>query len=469
METIAPPRGPHTLWKVSTASATLFDPARCSEFRIGARRYDPETATVTLSYALDEIAFDEVVVLPAGAPQPTGERKEALESVLALLHLVAGVSYFKAGVPPRVEVEAPLAPAVASLVEDVYRLGLGEFAYRNGLDRAVRISVPRLEPDDGRPAPPTVHQNGGSLVSLGGGKDSAVAFELARTVAPVTLFSVGSHPPIREAARISGLPHLVATRRISPRLLELNREGALNGHVPVTAIVSLIALATAVLHGHEQVVMANERSASQGTLHWDGIEVNHQWSKGYEFELSLRRALAQVVRGIDYFSLLRPAGELSIARAFAQMRVYHHAFMSCNSVFRLTQPAVSKWCCDCPKCRFVYLVMAPFLAPAELVAIFGADLLDDPAQISGFMALCGFQVDKPFECVGEREESVAAFRLLAESSAWGEHRVVRYARDTMLAVAGGEAGEPEKLLQLNTVDHNVPEPFLNAVLAHLRT
>jgi hypothetical protein len=248
----------------------------------------------------------------------------------------------------------------------------------------------------------------------------------------------------------------------------LNARGALNGHVPVTAIVSLLALATAVLHGHERVVMANERSASQASVHWRGIDVNHQWSKSYAFEQGLRAALgAEVVRGVDYFSVLRPASELTIARAFARMPAYHDAFTSCNSVFRLTGEAGGGWCCDCPKCRFVFLALAPFMRPAQLVGIFGLDLLEQSDQIPGFMALCGFQADKPFECVGEREESVAAFRLLCESPEWRDHAVVRHARETMLSVLPSDVARPEQILELST-QHNVPEPLLASALAHLR-
>lgn len=450
---------------VSTA-ATTFDRTRYSTFRVLERRYAAQTSTVTFSYALDDLVFEEVVALPPGAPEPTGARAQALDAVLSLLGLVAGVSYYKAAAPPHIEIEPPLPPATASLLDDVFTLGLGEFAYRNDFATPIRPSFPRA---DSRPAaPPTLPAGAGSLVPIGGGKDSVVALEIARAAGPVTLFSVGDPPPIARTAEVSGLPRLVAYRHISPLLLELNAGGALNGHVPVTAIVSLIALATAVLHGHDRVVMANERSASQGSLHWEGIEVNHQWSKGYAFEQRLRETLAaEIVRGVDYFSVLRPAGELAIARAFAGMDAYHHAFTSCNSVFRLGGAAGTTWCCDCPKCRFVFLALAPFLTPGRLEAIFGVNLLDETGQIPGFMALCGYQADKPFECVGEREESLAAFRLLADSPSWRGHRVVRHAADTLLREAPSDLADPERVLEL-AQDHNVPDPFMPALHAHLR-
>ena len=151
-------------------------------------------------------------------------------------------------------------------------------------------------------------------------------------------------------------------RTLDPGLAALNRAGALNGHVPITAIVSCVALLTAALNGFDAVAMANERSASAGNLHWDGVEVNHQFSKGLRAERLLAAAAAEAAGDTPrLFSILRPASELAIARAFARMERYHGAFTSCNAIFRI-DPALraASWCCDCPKCRFVFLALAPF-------------------------------------------------------------------------------------------------------------
>lgn len=452
------------------AIATPFDRTAFSSFRFLGHSYDAHTATARLSYALDdELRFEELITLPPGAPPAEGERAEALDRVLCLLHLVAGVSYFKAAAPPRLEPGRELSPGMAGLLDDLYTLGLGEYAYSNDLDPRTLASFAAKASTTPPTLPPLLPPGGGSLVPIGGGKDSVVALEIARAAAagPLALFSVGERPPIRGTAEIAGLPHLVAHRQISPLLLELNARGALNGHVPVTAIVSLIALASAVLHGYERVVMANERSASQGNVHWRGIEVNHQWSKGRAFENQLREVLAaEVVGGVDYFSLLRPAGELQIAGAFAKLPAYHTAFTSCNTVFRLSG-AGSSWCGDCPKCRFVYLALAPFLPPERLTAIFGRDLLADPTQTAGFLALCGFEADKPFECVGEREESVAAFRLIAEQPSWRDHAVAAAARERMLASIPADVGDPARVLELHG-EHNIPERFMDSARAYLR-
>lgn len=447
----------------------VFDPSRYSTFRFVGWRFDEPSATATLAYALDdEIAFAERIELPAGAPPLDGARAAALDAVLGLLHLVAGVSYYKTAAPRRIAVETgPLSERRARLLTDVYVQGLGEYAYVNDVDVAARV---RFVGDGAlAPRPVALPASGRSLVLVGGGKDSVVALETMRSAgADVTLFSVGDPSAIAATAAVAGLPRLIARRTLAPELLELNAAGALNGHVPVTAVVSLVALASAVLHGHDEVVLANERSASQGNLRWHGIEVNHQWSKGLAFERALRDVLAhEVASGLECFSLLRGASELGIARAFAALDAYHHAFTSCNATFRLDERRrAATWCRDCPKCRFVFLALAPFMEPDALTSIFGADLLAAPEQTAAFLALCGFEEHKPFECVGEREESVAAFRLLAADPRWAGHAVVRAARERLLPAVPADFGEPAAVLALAD-EHEIPDRLLPAVHARL--
>ena len=133
-----------------------------------------------------------------------------------------------------------------------------------------------------------------------------------------------------------------------------------------------------------------------------------------------------MVAGVRYFSLLRPLTEVAIARRFARHAAYFPIFRSCNTAFRQSpERRSSNWCCDCPKCRFVFLALAPFVDRQRLFATFGHDMLDDPAQIDGFAELCGLQRHKPFECVGEIEESAAVMAHLAAMADWRDDAVVR--------------------------------------------
>jgi hypothetical protein len=447
-------------------SPVVFDAARFRTFRFLARDLDAH-GRVTLGYALDEeIFFVERFELPVEAPLADADR-EGVDGLLSLLHWVAGVSYYKTAVPGAItsEVGSP-PPAAAALLEALYSEGLGEFAYANGLPALPRPGFPPGAPREAGPARPPALER--MLVPIGGGKDSAVALEIARrSGAETVLFSVGDAPPIARTAEVARLEHLVARRRLDPQLATLNASGALNGHVPITAIVSCVALLTAALRGLDAVVMANERSASSGNVVWDGVEINHQFSKGATVERLLRAALAESGSALEFFSILRPSSELAVARAFASMPSYHGAFTSCNAVF-LSDPErrASSWCCDCPKCRFVFLVLAPFSEPAHMREIFGRDLLEEDSQFDGFALLTATGGHKPFECVGEEEESLAAIRLLAADPRWREHRLIRRLAAEVLPRHPPTAGDPSRALALGG-EHFVPAalmPHVRAVL-----
>jgi hypothetical protein len=376
--------------------------------------FDPATGIATFDYLLDgpdPLRFTETITLPPVA----GPVPDAVCRVLDLLHVVAGVSYYKVGAPPRIEAPIAVPAEAAALFTAVYTEGLAEYAYRNDLPFVLDLVVET--PGVSGPAALVDNSEGRPLSAVGGGKDSIVTLEILRAAGldPVP-FSVNPNPVIVNVNAASGLPALAARRRLDPRLFELNQAGALNGHIPVTAINSLIAIATAVLHGLGPVVMSNERSASDPNLIWNGHDVNHQWSKGLAAEGLLRAAVtAHAGLTEPYFSLLRSLSELDIARLFARQTAYDDVVTSCNKAFKLHDPTV-RWCGDCPKCRFVFLAMAPFMPRARLAHIFGKDLFADPAQVPGYLELLGIDAHKPFECVGEVEESVVALSMLDDDA-----------------------------------------------------
>lgn len=445
-------------------TAREFEPAAIRSFRYRDWALNATSGQVTLRYALDApdqtIEFSELVHLPGditGLPTP---RRGALDACLRLLWLTAGVSYYKAAAPLQVVVEGPpLTTGELSWCRELYTQGLAEFGFQNSLDLRNRPQWPDPSTDPPRPAGSGLQLSPTALVPVGGGKDSAVTVELLRQAGvDQLLFSVNDNPAILRMVDAAGLPHVIARRLLDPRLTELNASGAFNGHIPITAVVSLIALATALISGCSAVVMSNERSASVGNLSWEGSPVNHQWSKGFAAERALAGLVAaEVSPELTYFSVLRPLSELSILRAFSAMRQYHPVFTSCNVAFRIDEARRSAgWCANCAKCRFVFLGLAPWLGPTELTAIVGANLLEDLQQVDGFLALLGIGADKPFECVGEIEESRAAVLAAASRPEWRSAPLLSVLRDRVIA-----AGPVPTLaaLLVPSPAHAVPERF----------
>ena len=448
-----------------------FERDQIESFRFVRASIDANSGEIALVYAFDQGPdLVERMRLPGAPFHWTAEQRIALERAVSLLHWLAGVSYYKAAVPKRLLVESgQLDQTTASFLQEVYESGLGEFAYRNGLSLRGRIVFPANV--DALPPAPRLDLKAEALSAIGGGKDSLVSIESLREAGIAqTLAWVGQAPLIRACAERTELPTLQIERQLAPQLFEFNRRGAYNGHIPVTAINSAMLTVAALAHGKRWVVFSNERSASYGSQIPGSGEVNHQWSKGWRFEQSFA-AVAQRLLAADfqYFSLLRPLSELAVARQFARTDRYDGHFSSCNRNFHiLGERPASRWCGVCPKCRFVFLALAPFVSKPRLVGIFGRNLLDEAGQANGFDALMEYQDHKPFECVGEGRESRAAMAALVEAPVWREDALVERFRREILPKLDVAELALAPLLQPSS-EHGVPADIWNRVDARFRT
>ena len=387
------------------------------------------------------------------APTALGAAAGAGASVrraVRVLHLAAGVSYYKCLAPVPLEIP-DLSAAERALVTALYDEGLREFAYRNGLRVPLPVEIRAAEaPDDHAGAGAGADDPGlhGALVPIGGGKDSALVAALVPDGVLLAVNPVGAQQHLADAL---GRPLLGVRRTLDPQLRALNEQGAPNGHVPVTAITSSVSVVAAASLGLRDVLMGIERSADEPTVVTpDGVPVNHQFSKSTAAELLLRDAFAPT--GVRWFSLLRPLTELAIGAAVAH-RGLGPDIVSCNRVFTVwnesTASREQRPCGDCAKCLFTALMLAPAQTPEAIEAQYGRPLLDEEAHIAPTRDLWSDQ--KPFDCVGERLETAAALVLLADREEWAGQRVVAaLAAEARSLVA--EAGvDPLSFLQLGSV------------------
>ena len=437
---------------------THFDKSSIRAFRFVRCELDTDSGVAQLVYAFDDgPELTETVTFPGAPFTLDAARAQAAERALRLLHLITGVSYYKAAVPSEIRIDSYSIDAdTAALMELIYVNGLGEFAYRNGLDLHGRVRFPvTAQPDSAAPA---LGLREHALVAIGGGKDSLVSIEALRAAnIEQTVTWIGGSQLIAACAARTGLPTLNIGRALAPELFEYNRQGAYNGHIPVTAINSAIMLLGAILGDADQVVFSNERSASYGSLIPGTGEVNHQWSKGWTCEQALGDYVQKhVAADLHYYSLLRPLSELAVARQFAKTDHYDAHFSSCNRNFHiLGERPVNRWCGVCPKCHFVFLALAPFMPKTRLVRIFGRNLLDDTSQIGGFDALLEYQDHKPFVCVGEGKESRASLATLGERPEWREDALVeRFNREIRPQLDAGELAIAP-LLEISG-EHRIP-------------
>jgi UDP-N-acetyl-alpha-D-muramoyl-L-alanyl-L-glutamate epimerase len=439
------------------------------QFRYDGYAIDRGTGRVRCTYSAGAHTFTEEFGFPPGP----GWDDPAAEAAVRILFLLAGVSYYKTTAASVVDLgDLPSTPAERSFLKTFLVHGLGEFAHRNGLDlRDVTVTGPEdaaagpvaYGPEADRP-----------LIPFGGGIDSIVTSDaVARTHPGAALCIV--HPPadrfaaIEDAAAVTGLPVTRVTRQIDPLVRRSDELGFLNGHVPVTAIVTAAAVAAAVLDDRDAVVLSNERSASVPTLVADGVAVNHQWSKGAAFE----RAFAELLRdrlgpALSVFSYLRPRSELWVARQFAGLTAFHGAFRSCNRAFRQDPAArLDHWCGECDKCCFIDLVLAPFMEAADLAAVFGGhEPLADPGNEDRFRTLLGLgRGPRPFECVGDVEECRAALELAGDRADRRDTTLLRRLLDALAAETDHHPPSPDAALLLAPHGpHLVPDRYAPADL-----
>ncbi len=338
--------------------------------------------------------------------------EKALDRAIQILFFMAGVSYYKMYLAVAIIVNAGHIDArLASFLNKTYLKGLGELLYINKLNPRMPVDFPVNSADL---EPIEINSNGSKLIGIGGGKDSLVSVEFLEDTQNLASWSLNHRPKLEPLISRIGLKHFWVDRALDPKIAELNKLDAYNGHIPISAIFSCVGAVVSILTGYRDNVVSNESSANEPNLSYEGIDINHQYSKSLEFEKDFQDILKHNFGdSIRYYSLLRPFSELRIAEFFARksFNKYKDVFCSCNRAFASNNP-VLKWCGECAKCAFVFLALTPFIDRAALEKVWeGKNLLLDPALESMYRKILGIEGDKPLDCVGEVKEARAAMRL----------------------------------------------------------
>jgi UDP-N-acetyl-alpha-D-muramoyl-L-alanyl-L-glutamate epimerase len=271
----------------------------------------------------------------------------------------------------------------------------------NGIDTTIETFMNMRSEGDSELSKVTLTFDESYIVPVGGGKDSVVTLELLKDKHPVTSFVINPRKATSQCIQTAGFSSkdgIEIFRTIDPLLIELNSQGFLNGHTPFSALLAFVSLLAGVLSGKRNIALSNEASANETTI--IGQNINHQYSKSFQFEKDFREYVSTFINNeLNYFSFLRPLHEIQIAYLFSKFPQYYKVFKSCNSGSK-----TDIWCCNCPKCLFSFIILSPFLPLTELINIFGENLLDKPSLLPVFNQLTGIDSVKPFECIGTVEE-----------------------------------------------------------------
>ncbi|MDA3837856.1 MAG: hypothetical protein PF574_02625 [Candidatus Delongbacteria bacterium] len=367
--------------------------------------YIRENSTIRITFQFiqsTDIIFNPELIIPFDKNIDI----EDLEVIIFNIGMIELISYYKACCSPKIVIKAGyLNEKQLNFWNTIYFNGLGEFLYTNQIETTpdelfnFKIDSDRIfKPLDSK-------LDDDCIIPVGGGKDSVVTLELLKNESNNIPFILNPRDASIDSVKSAGYKdHIAFQRKLDTKLFELNKEGYLNGHTPFSALLAFISTLAAFLYKKKNIVLSNENSASEGNVQFSGIEVNHQYSKSFEAEKALHDYISEYIHPeINYFSFLRPIYELKIAEFFSKYKDHFSGFRSCN-----VGSKKNIWCCNCPKCLFTYIILAPFIPKQEMVNIFGEDLLNKKELEGEFIKLLGDTDIKPFECVGTHREIKAA-------------------------------------------------------------
>ncbi len=363
---------------------------------------------------------------------PANTKISHLENLIFHVGLAEIPSYWKAACPPKIIIKAgKLNPDQLSWWNNLLIKGLGEFFFTNGID-FTQPDIVSWTVDSSRSFSPS-HDTTPSqqiFIPIGGGKDSVVTLNLLKHTFPdlktITLNPTSAAMRIINHAQTKNIS---ISRQIAPQLLELNQQGYLNGHTPFSSYLAFLTTLTAEAFGGGQIVLSNENSSNESNLEYHGQQINHQYSKTYEFEQNFREySASHLTQNSTYFSFLRPLYELQISQLFSSHSEYLPLIKSCNST-KITDG----WCGICPKCLFAFTILYPFVNESELVEVFEKNLFADESLIPLVAEMTGSSKNKPFECVGTYEETKIALFMSIQKHTGKLPKLLEYAQEKIIA------------------------------------
>ncbi len=361
--------------------------------------------TIVFHFSIDrKIFFNPLINIPLNPSlNHHNWNHEQLKSIAFHMGMIELISYWKSACPPIIHIcPFSLSNKQQDFWRKIYYHGLGEFFYTNGIKTNIHDFFDFRFENEHSFSKIDIEESTDVLIPVGGGKDSVVTLEIIREInAKAIPFIINPRGASFQSALAGGYSEneiVVMNRSIDQQLLKLNQEGFLNGHTPFSAMLAFSGLLISFLLKIPNMALSNEASANEATV--IGTDINHQYSKSFEFETDFRNYIYEnLSTTFNYYSLLRPLSELQIAALFSKTNKYDKIFKSCN-----VGSKTNSWCCQCSKCLFTFIMLSPFLNEEKMIEIFGENLFQNQNLIDTLMELSGQTEEKPFECVGTIEE-----------------------------------------------------------------
>jgi len=221
---------------------------------------------------------------------------------------------------------------------------------------------------------------------------------------------------------------------------------------PATPNAVFLALPVMLQHGYRYLVVGNEMSADTPNFFSKELDqqVNHQWGKSLDAEKLIEGYISKnLISSFSFFSILKPFSEYTIFSLLRNDQQYFYLTHSCN--------LLSTWCRRCPKCVYVWLQSLAYLDESVVSQVFEENLFEVTDVEDILLELIGLNGNKPFECVGDIEESQLAFVVCMEKGYDGP--VLQQFRKALLPQINVPNLRERYSLLLNPA-HNIPQRFL---------
>jgi hypothetical protein len=391
---------------------------------------------------------------------------ELIQNIVFQIGMVELISYWKTACPAKVIIKPHLLTEKQIVFwKKIYFNGLGEFFFLNNINANIDDFMEILADTGSKLEKTDIMTDNSVIIPIGGGKDSVVTLELLKSFGENNLpLIMNPRGASLETAYIGGFKRediIEINRSIHPQLLELNKQGFLNGHTPFSALLAFMTLLSAVFTGKRNIALSNEASANEATV--ENTSVNHQYSKGYEFEYDFRAYVdTYITSSFNYFSFLRPLSELQIGSFFAKHPKYFTSFKSCN-----VGSKTDIWCGNCPKCLFSFIILSPFIKRKAMISIFGKDLLNDENLRFYFEQLIGIENVKPFECVGTVDEVNIAVNMIIKQIPQNEMPLLLKYYQTLSYYAQYENIDLYSFLNTFNEEHFLETEFVEILKANI--
>lgn len=359
--------------------------------------------TITTSYFFNDTEYSHVFIAPLQLDNtdPIILKLVNWITVIHVLYLFS-IDYFT-----KIETNFYLSKSECEFFEKLIFNGMAEFRFENKIPVQAKTTITSLEEDENiNSTPKKIKSLNGRLLLNGGGKDGIVStILLGEADLDFDFFQVGTSKAQAIVTNYFSKTPLIFRRQMDER----RNNAKFSGHRPTSAAIALTAVLSAYISGKQDVIASNEASSNEANLNIDGIDINHQYSKSFEFEQDLSKLLKDHEIPIRYFSILRPIHELQIAKILTAHPEYADKFISCNHGFRK-----GFWCMKCSKCAFITLILNA-LSPEFASKTLGLNSINTQNLKKHLSSLIDHEVDKPFECVGTLEECRISAKLVLQN------------------------------------------------------